>query len=301
MKLNFKKIAGLFMGAMAAFTISTNVSASKTKIADVSQYQGTINWSKASKQLKFAIIRVQHGDTGDADFRIDTHKDINANGAYKYNVPFGQYGYAEFSSVADAKKEAKDFYKRSNAKARFYVLDNEHRKGKGSEQSYVNAWLATMRKLTNKPLVYYSYQNYVNVHKVNYSKFDGSWIANYSQKPNVPTDLWQYTSTGRLSGIKGNVDLSKVVNASTVNTWLKQSSADKAKPTYFTSIPVSKQVTVSKKIYQYQDVNFKSRLTKVNTGTKLTVKGISKSDHGTYRLQLTNGNYITANKEFVSN
>lgn len=93
------------MGAMAAFTISTNVSASKTKIADVSQYQGTINWSKASKQLKFAIIRVQHGDTGDADFRIDTHKDINANGAYKYNVPFGQYGYAEFSSVADAKKK----------------------------------------------------------------------------------------------------------------------------------------------------------------------------------------------------
>lgn len=146
------------MGAMAAFTFAVNASAAKTKIADVSQYQGNINWSKASKQLKFAIIRVQHGDTGDADFRIDTHKNINANGAYKYKVPFGQYGYAEFSSVADAKREAKDFYKRSSSKARFYVLDNEHRKGKGSEQSYVNAWLAQMRKLTNKPLVYYSYQ-----------------------------------------------------------------------------------------------------------------------------------------------
>lgn len=97
------------MGAMAAFTISVNASAAKTKIADVSQYQGSINWSKASKQLKFAIIRVQHGDTGDADFRIDTQKDINANGAYKYNVPFGQYGYAEFSSVADAKKKPATF------------------------------------------------------------------------------------------------------------------------------------------------------------------------------------------------
>ncbi|PAK68765.1 1,4-beta-N-acetylmuramidase, partial [Staphylococcus haemolyticus] len=103
--MKFRKIAGLLMGAVAAFTFAINASAAKTKIADVSQYQGNINWSKASKQLKFAIIRVQHGDTGDADFRIDTHKNINANGAYKYNVPFGQYGYAEFSSVADAKKE----------------------------------------------------------------------------------------------------------------------------------------------------------------------------------------------------
>jgi GH25 family lysozyme M1 (1,4-beta-N-acetylmuramidase) len=301
MNLSFKKIAGLFMGAMAALTISTTVSASKTKIADVSQYQGNINWYKASKQLKFAIIRVQHGDTGDADFRIDSHKDINANGAYKYKVPFGQYGYAEFSSVADAKKEAKDFYKRSSSKARFYVLDNEHRKGKGSEQSYVNAWLSTMRKLTNKPLVYYSYQNYVNVHKINYSKFDGSWIANYSQKPNVATDLWQYTSKGRLSGISGNVDLSKVIDSKTVNSWLKQSSADVAKPTYFTSVPASGTITTSKNIYQYQDVNFKSRLSKIAAGKKLTVKQVRRSDHGAYRFQLTNGHYITANKEFVSN
>ncbi len=107
--MKFRKIAGLLMGAVAAFTFAINASAAKTKIADVSQYQGNINWSKASKQLKFAIIRVQHGDTGDADFRIDTHKNINANGAYKYNVPFGQYGYAEFSSVADAKRKQETF------------------------------------------------------------------------------------------------------------------------------------------------------------------------------------------------
>lgn len=301
MNLTFKKIAGLLMGAMAAFTISTNVSASKTKIADVSQYQGNINWSKASKDLKFAIIRVQHGDTGDADFRIDTKKDINANGAYKYKVPFGQYGYAEFSSVADAKKEAKDFYKRSSSKTRFYVLDNEHRKGKGSEQSYVNAWLSTMRKLTNKPIVYYSYQSYVHTYKINYSKFDGSWIANYSQKPDVSTDLWQYTSKGRLSGITGNVDLSKIVDSKTVNSWLKQSSADQAKPTYFTSVPSSKQVTTTRSIYQYNDVNFKSRVSKLAAGKKLTVKAVSKSDHGAYRFELSNGNYITANKAYVSN
>ncbi|GAF37202.1 GH25 family lysozyme [Lentilactobacillus farraginis] len=301
MTFNFKKMAGLFMGALAAFTISTSVSASKTKIADVSQYQGNINWSKASKVLKYAIIRVQHGDTGDADFRIDSKRNVNAAGAKKYGVPFGQYGYAEFSSVADAKKEARDFYKRSNAGARFYVLDNEHRKGKGSEQSYVNAWLSQMRKLTNKPLIYYSYDNYVAVHKINYSKFDGSWIANYSKKPTASADLWQYTSTGRVSGISGNVDLSKTLNSSVVNSWFKAGSADTAKPTYYTAVPASKKVTITRNIYEYQDVNFKSRITKLAAGKTLSVKAVTRSTGGAYRFQLTNGNYITANKAFVSN
>lgn len=301
MTFNFKKMAGLFMGALAAFTISTSVSASKTKIADVSQYQGNINWSKASKVLKYAIIRVQHGDTGDADFRIDSKRNVNAAGAKKYGVPFGQYGYAEFSSVADAKKEARDFYKRSNAGARFYVLDNEHRKGKGSEQSYVNAWLSQMRKLTNKPLIYYSYDNYVAVHKINYSKFDGSWIANYSKKPTASADLWQYTSTGRVSGISSNVDLSKTLNSSVVNSWFKAGSADTAKPTYYTAVPASKKVTITRNIYEYQDVNFKSRITKLAAGKTLSVKAVTRSTGGAYRFQLTNGNYITANKAFVSN
>ena len=300
MTFNFKKMAGLFMGALAAFTISTSVSASKTKIADVSQYQGNINWSKASKVLKYAIIRVQHGDTGDADFRIDSKRNVNAAGAKKYGVPFGQYGYAEFSSVADAKKEARDFYKRSNAGARFYVLDNEHRKGKGSEQSYVNAWLSQMRKLTNKPLIYYSYDNYVAVHKINYSKFDGSWIANYSKKPTASADLWQYTSTGRVSGISGNVDLSRALKPSVVNSWFKAGSADTAKPTYYTTVPSSKKVTTTRSIYEYQDANFKKRVTKLAAGKSLTVKAVTRSTGGADRFELTNGNFITANKAFVS-
>ncbi|WP_283680290.1 GH25 family lysozyme [Lentilactobacillus sp. Marseille-Q4993] len=297
MSINKKKLAGFFMGALAAFTFSTSAFASKTKIADVSQYQGTINWNKASKSLKMAIIRVQHGNNGDADFSVDKNKDINANGAYNNGVPFGQYAYAEFSSVADAKKEAKAFYSRASQKARFYVLDNEHRKGKGSEQSYVNAWLSQMRKLTDKPLVYYSYQNYVQVHKINYSKFDGSWIANYSAKPNVDADLWQYTSKGKISGIPNRVDLNKALNTTAINSWYGSKSV--AKPTYFTSVPSDKKIETKKSVYEYTDKNFKHRSTKVKAAKTLKVKDVVRSDHGAYRFQLTNGKYITANKAYV--
>ncbi len=296
MKITFKKIVGLLLGTIAAFSLATSAYASKTKIADVSQYQGTINWSKASKELKLAIIRVQHGDSGDSDFVIDTKKDTNANGAYKYGVPFGQYGFAEFSSASDAKKEAKDFYKRASKHARFYVLDNEKRKGSGSEQSYVNAWLSTMRSLTKKPLVYYSYQNYVNTYKINYSKFDGSWIANYSTKPNVSADLWQYTSSGSLAGVSGRVDLSRVLNSKVVNSWISSTN----KSTYFTSIPSSKKIKALTTVYQYGDVNLKSKVSKTSPNQVLSVKSIERSNGGAYRFQLTNGNYVSANQQLVS-
>lgn len=77
------------------------------KIADVSQYQGNINWNKAAKDLKYVLIRVQHGTKDDKDYRLDTHRNINANGAYKHNIPFGQYGFAEFTSKKMLKMKLK--------------------------------------------------------------------------------------------------------------------------------------------------------------------------------------------------
>ena len=282
------------LGVLATFTISSTAMASKTKIADVSQYQGDINWKKASKDLKMVIIRVQHGNTGDADFRIDSKRNVNANGAYKYNVPFGQYDYTEFSSVADAKKEAKDFYKRTNSHAKFFVLDNEHRKGKGSEQSYVNAWYSTMRKLTNKPLVYYTYESFAKQYKINFSKFDGSWIAKYSSsKPSgVKAHLWQYSSTGRVSGISGNVDLSKALNSSVVKSWYSKAS-------YYTSLPKSSRVKTLHKINEYKTANLTGKVGSFKAGQTLKVTKVAKSKGGAYRYQLSNGRYISANKDFI--
>ncbi|MCY9806395.1 GH25 family lysozyme [Lentilactobacillus senioris] len=298
MKKTTKKIMGAALGLLAAFTVSSTALASQTKIADVSQYQGTINWKKASKEIQLAIIRVQHGNTGDADFRIDTQKDINANGAYKNGVPFGQYDYTEFSSVADAKKEAKDFYKRTNSHAKFFVLDNEHRKGKGSEQSYVNAWYSTMRKLTKKPLIYYTYESFVNQYKINFSKFDGSWIANYSNKPStVKADLWQYTSKGRIGGITANtVDLSKALNSSVVKSWYTTNT----KASYYKSVPASKTIKTTHSINEYKTANLTGKLAAVKAGKTLKVTKIARSSHGAYRFQLSNGRYISANKEFLT-
>lgn len=304
---------GLGLAAMAAVVAvgvglnTTTANAAGKKVADISQYQGNINWSKASKDLKYAIIRVQHGSKGDKGYMVDSARNTNANGAYKYGVPFGQYMFAQFTSVKDAQQEAKDFYKRSNAHTKFFVLDEEQRMSSAtkSEQTYVNAWLKTMRKLTNKPLILYSGEYYATAHKLDFSKFDGAWIAKYSSvKPSVPgvsADLWQYTSKGRVSGISGNVDLNKVLDSSTVNSWFKSAAAH-ATTSYYQTISGVTGIKTTKPVYEYSSINFtkSARGTKVKAGTKLAVKAITKNSKGAYRFQLTNGKYVTANQSYVA-
>ncbi|WP_203651540.1 GH25 family lysozyme [Secundilactobacillus yichangensis] len=299
MKTNqlLKRIFAGSLALVSALTVGTTAFAAKTKIADVSQYQGDISWSKASKDLRFAIIRVKHGNPGDSDYRIDTKRNVNADGAHKYGTPFGQYDYTEFNSTADAVNDARQFYALSNKNARFYALDNEHRVSgaKGHEQTYVNAWYNTMRTLTKKPLVYYSYQNFVHVHGINYSKFNGSWIANYGGKPNVSTDLWQYTSSGSLSGVGGRVDLSRTVDNSTVTKWYTNTPKD----TYFTSISNGQKLRVTRNINKYKTANLTGKTGSLKYNSSVTAKSIARSTSGTYRIQLTDGSYITANQSYV--
>ncbi|KRN03291.1 Lyzozyme M1 (1,4-beta-N-acetylmuramidase) [Levilactobacillus senmaizukei DSM 21775 = NBRC 103853] len=286
---------------------TTTASASGKKVADISQYQGNINWKKASKDLKYAIIRVQHGSKGDAGYMVDSKRNVNAKGAYKYGVPFGQYMFAEFTSVKDAQKEAKDFYKRSNSHTKFYVLDEEKRmpSAKGKEQTYVNAWLKTMRSLTDKPLIMYAGEYYANAHKLNFSKFDGTWIAKYSSvKPKVSgtsVDLWQYTSSGRVSGISGNVDLNKVLDGKTVKSWFA-SKTSHAKASYYNSLNGVTGVKGDKAVYEYKSTSFakKNRVKKFKAGQNFKVKAIVKNGKNAYRFQLMNGKYITANQAYVS-
>ncbi|WP_165815203.1 GH25 family lysozyme [Levilactobacillus bambusae] len=204
----------------------TNVAASAKadvatkRIADVSEFQGDINWKEASKHLDAVITRVQAGNPGDDGYHYDTKAKTNAQGAKSNHLSFGQYEYSQFTSVKDAQNEAKSFYQHSDKSAKFLVLDNETRAtSDGSESDYVKAWVKQMKKLTNKPLVYYSSENFAKENNIDTSQFSGSWIANYSSKPEK-TDLWQYSQSGSVKGIDGDVDMDTAVNNKTVASWL---------------------------------------------------------------------------------
>ncbi|MFC6274004.1 GH25 family lysozyme [Levilactobacillus tangyuanensis] len=193
--------------------------ASTLAIPDISEWQGKLTDSQVSNlksQVSFVINRRQYGSS-----YTDLYAANNTALYVKHGIPFGEYDYARFTSAASAKTEAKDFYNRSNKNAKFYVLDfEENDVSSGTTNAAVKAWYDEMRSLTNKNLVFYSYQSfatsYANTARQN---FDAQWIANYSTTPTISYALWQYTDHNYLSALSEYTDNSQAVTTVHPMSW----------------------------------------------------------------------------------
>ncbi|GEO69550.1 GH25 family lysozyme [Levilactobacillus acidifarinae] len=193
--------------------------ASSLAVPDISEWQGKLPAGQVANlknQVSFVINRRQYG----AGYQ-DKDATNNTNLYTQYGIPFGEYDYARFTSAASAKREAQTFYARSNKNAQFYVLDfEENDVTAGSPNSAVQAWLNEMRSLTNKHVIFYSYQSfattYANTARQN---FDAQWIANYSYQPTIPMALWQYTDHNYLAALNEYTDNSRVITSVHPVTW----------------------------------------------------------------------------------
>ncbi|QQP11535.1 N-acetylmuramoyl-L-alanine amidase [Lysinibacillus agricola] len=192
------------------------------KIIDISHHQGDIDWSKASKEVDLAIIRTQYGTS-----TIDRKYVQNIEGCKKYNVPFGVYIYVTFKNKTEALAQAKDFYERAKGyNPLFYVVDVEESFG-ANVQNIVQGTQAFVDYLKDKGVKVglYTGHHFYKPYKMDTVKnYDFLWVPRYSGtsaqglKPNYACDLWQYTESGAVTGIKGNVDLN-VLNGSKRLSW----------------------------------------------------------------------------------
>gem|GEM_PF-2239128 len=198
------------------------------KIADISKWQGTINWSKASNELDYVFIRVQYGSN-----LIDSKYKEYVAGAKQYKVPFGHYAYAQYVSVSDAIQEAKDFWNRSDKNATTFVIDVEEVTTRNSSDLVpaTQAFIDYLHSQGAKKVGLYSGDSFYKTNNLSKVKADFLWIARYgvnngqpSTKPTVACDLWQYTSTGSVSGITGNVDLNAIYGSKPLSYFTSSST-----------------------------------------------------------------------------
>lgn len=218
-----KRLAQLVVAASALIGIAwgeqTVASASTLAIPDISEWQGKLTASQVSNlksQVSFVINRRQYGSSYQ-----DLYATNNTALYVKYGIPFGEYDYARFTSVASAKQEAEDFYNRSNKSAAFYALDfEEDDVTSGTTNAAVKAWYDEMRSLTGKNLVFYSYQSFATTYaSTARTSFDAQWIANYSTTPTISYALWQYTDNNYLSALNEYTDNSKAVTSVHPVSW----------------------------------------------------------------------------------
>ena len=185
---------------------------------DVSHWQGTIDFKTLnnSNKIDFMIIREGQGTT-----IVDRQFERNYSEAKKYNIPLGVYLYAKAQNVEDARNEANFLVQQLKGKSFelpiFYdIEEHENLSNETILQLYMEFY-NILKKAGYKPGLYAS--KYYLMYKIDTAKIpqdSGIWVASYGKDEGaIPSDLykyygnfdiWQYTSTGKVAGITGNVD-----------------------------------------------------------------------------------------------
>ena len=215
-------------------------------VLDTSEWQGdfTASQAKALKgEVSFMIVRAQYGSE-----KEDSTFVHNASLLSKYDVPYGAYSFSCYTSASDAKNEAKTLYKRA-PNAKFYVNDFEvNYVTSGSTNTATKAWYTEMKKLTNKPIVFYSYRSFQQSYAPTaYKSYDAYWLASYSTTKPSPYNyaLWQDKDNYYSSSLGLSVDHSKLITSvHPVSWWIGTKSASQSSTSKYYSGGLSTKETV---------------------------------------------------------
>lgn len=211
---------------------------------DVSEHQGVIDWPKVKESgINFVMIRAGYGKNN-----IDKQFVNNITTCNRLGIPCGVYWFSYAYTDEMAKNEAEYCIAAIKPyKVEFpVVFDFEYdsvnyaaKKGvtvsKTLASNLVKAFCDTVEN-AGYFAMNYANQDYLNRYFAGAAKTDYDlWLAEWPSDPNFENPpacgIWQYTSKGKVDGIKGNVDMnityndySEIIKNAGLNKLVKQES-----------------------------------------------------------------------------
>lgn len=191
---------------------------------DVSYYQGTIDWDKVKAAgIDYVIIRVGYRGYGNGKLVLDDNFKTNIKGAQAAGLDVGVYFYTQAISTTEAKEEANFVLKYISSydldlPVYFDIENVDYDTGRLDSANLSKSELTSLCTTFCKTIVAGGYKAgvYANKYwltdKLNSSTIAKSypiWLAQYATKATYTGtfDMWQYSSTGTVSGISGYVDM----------------------------------------------------------------------------------------------
>lgn len=190
---------------------------------DVSKWNNTINWTAVRNAgIEFAFIRTSYRGTETGKLAKDPTAPANMVNANNAGVKIGAYIFSQAITVEEAVEEA-DYLLQTVQGYNItmpLVFDFEYYSGgrlssktkltKRERTDICLAFCDRVKQAGYTPLVYanksmFSSDLYASEITSKYP----AWLAHYTTKTDYAGDydFWQYTSTGSVSGISGNVDM----------------------------------------------------------------------------------------------
>ncbi len=189
----------------------------KTRGIDVSHYQGNINWRTVAgdRNVSYVYIKATEGMN-----LVDNMYYQNLRAAHAAGIPVGTYHF--FSPTASVTTQINNLISAMpNLREQDLVpMIDVETIGKASAENFrsrLRQFLASVeQKYGVKPIIYTG-TNFYNKYLCGYFDDYLFMIAKYSEgfpelHGNPKFAIWQYSSTGRVSGIRGYVDQSVFID-----------------------------------------------------------------------------------------
>ena len=198
---------------------------------DISHWQGTVDYNRliASKKIDFMIAKVGWYSESRSKFMVDSQFERNYNEAKKGNIPLGIYLYSYATNVDEARREAEgliQYLNTSNKKEYelpiFFDIEDKTQESLSKEKAtqIIMTFCNVIKNAGYNTGIYANLNWYTN--KIELSQIPDDyalWIAHYDKSVTITDgipdqiekyakthDIWQYTQSGNIDGISGNVD-----------------------------------------------------------------------------------------------
>lgn len=187
---------------------------------DVSYWQGEIDWQQVKQAgVEFAMIRLGWRGSEQGLIFPDDYVQINYEGARKAGLKVGGYFFSQAITVEEALEEAAFVldmvqswqldmpivfdWEPVEPEVRTAVVDRE------TLTACARAFCGEIQKAGFQPMIYFNpilAQERLNIQEL--AEFP-CWLAMYDHPMDYPyrVDMWQYTASGIVPGIAGEVDL----------------------------------------------------------------------------------------------
>ena len=187
---------------------------------DVSAHQGDIDWAAVKKSgIEFAIIRLGYRGYGSGKLVEDEYAKKNLQAAKEAGLKIGAYF---FSQALDIKETDEEIQFMLNMLADVdldmpLVLDweipAEDARTKNMDARTLTDiqlhFCGQMKKMGYQPMIYFNWHQSENLYYLSELEDYPFWLAMYQDRMSFPwkVEMWQYTCTGKVPGIPGDVDI----------------------------------------------------------------------------------------------
>lgn len=188
---------------------------------DVSEHQGDIDWNAVKNAgIEFAIIRVGYRTYGGGEITLDTTFEQNLRNADAAGIKTGVYFFSQAIDPEEAIEEADAVIDAIRPYNITYpvifdwelIIGDSARTDAMTVDNLADACISFCERVKSAGYTPMIYQNKnTTMFKLDLPKLQDYdfWLAEYGDKPTYYYDyqMWQYSSTGKVPGINGEVDM----------------------------------------------------------------------------------------------